>query len=155
MTVRNWPGSIVQLWCCYELAWHPRQDYWALLWIINNLTDHHQTGVLSVIFVQLLSCIQLFVTPWNCSMPGFPVLHYFPEFAHIQVESIMPSNHFILCCPLLLLPSVFPSSRVFSNELTLCIRWPKYWSFSLSISPSNECSGLISFIINSEICFGY
>ena len=60
-------------------------------------------------------------------------------------ESVMPSNHLILCCPLLLLPSVFPSIRVFSNELALCIRWPKYWSFSFGISPSNEYSGLISF----------
>ena len=63
-------------------------------------------------------------------------------------ESEMPSNHHILCCPLLLLPSIFPSIRVFSNESALCIRWPKYWSFSLSISPSNEYSGLISFRID-------
>ena len=145
MTARNWPGSIAQLWCCYELAWHPRQDYCALLWIINKLTDHHQTGALCVIFVQLLSCIQLFVTPWNCSMPGFPVLHYFPEFTHTQVESIMPSNLFILCCPLLLLPSVFPRIWVLSNELTLRIKWPKYWSFTFSISLSNEYSGFICF----------
>ena len=63
----------------------------------------------------------------------------------MSVESVMPSNHFILCCPLLLLPSIFPSIRVFSNELALWIRWPKYWSFSFNISPSNEYSGLISF----------
>ena len=61
------------------------------------------------------------------------------------IESVMPSNHLILCCPLLLLPSIFPSIRVFSNEWVLCIRWPDYWSFSFSISPSNEYSGLISF----------
>ena len=60
-------------------------------------------------------------------------------------ESVIPSDHLILCCPLLLLPSIFPSIRVFSNELVLAIRWPRYWSFSFSISPSNECSGLISF----------
>ena len=65
-----------------------------------------------------------------------------------SIESMMPSNHLILCCPLLLLPSVFPGSRVFSNESALCIRWPKYWSFSFSISPSNEYSGLISFRID-------
>ena len=63
----------------------------------------------------------------------------------MSIESVMPSNHLILCCPLLLLPSVFPNIRVFSSESVLCIRWPKYWSFSFSISPSNEYSGLISF----------
>ena len=84
--------------------------------------------------------------PVNCSMPGFPVLHYLLEFAQTHVPwVIMPSNHLVLCCPLLLLPSVFPRIRVFSNKLALWIRWPKYWSFSLSISPSNEYSGLISF----------
>ena len=65
----------------------------------------------------------------------------------MSTESVMPSNHLILCHPLLLLPSIFPSIRVFSNELVLCIRWPKYWSFSFTISPSNEYSGLISFRI--------
>ena len=63
----------------------------------------------------------------------------------MSIESVMPSNHLVLCCPLLLLPSIFPSMRVFSNESALHIRWPKYWSFSFSISPSNEYSGLISF----------
>ena len=77
----------------------------------------------------------------DCSTPGFPVLHYLPKFAQTHIQSMMPSNHLILCCPLLLLPSIFPSIRVFSNESDLPIRWPKYWSFS----PSNEYSGLISF----------
>ena len=82
----------------------------------------------------------------NCSTPGIPVLHYLPELLKLMsIESVMPSNHLILCCPLILLPSVFPNIRVFSNELALHIRWPKYWSFSFSISPSNEYSGLISF----------
>ena len=75
-------------------------------------------------------------------MPGFPVHH---QIKLMFITSVMPSNHLILCCPLLLLPSIFPSIRVFSNELVLRIRWPKYWSFSFSISPSNEYSGLISF----------
>ena len=90
------------------------------------------------------------------SPAGFPVLHHLPQDSPsftiscsslklMSVESVMPSNHLILCRPLLLLPSVFPSIRVFSNELALCIRWPKYWSFSFNISPSNERSGLISF----------
>ena len=83
--------------------------------------------------------------PMDCNTPGFPVLYYLPEFAHVHApESVMLSNHF-LCCPPLLLPSVFPSIRVFLNESALCIRWSKYWSFSFSISPSNEYSGLISF----------
>ena len=80
----------------------------------------------------------------DCSTPGFSVLHHLPELAQIMsIESVMPSNHLILCHPLLLLPSIFPSIRVFSDESALCIRWPKNWSFS--ISPSNEYSGLISF----------
>ena len=69
-------------------------------------------------------------------------------FKLTSIESVMPSNHLIFCHPLLLLPSIFPSIRVFSNESVLCIRWSKYWSFSFSISPSNECSGLISFRID-------
>ena len=82
----------------------------------------------------------------NCSMPGSSVLHCLPEFAEIHVHQlVMLSNHLILCCSLLLLPSIFSIIRVFSNELALCIKWPKYQSFSFSISPSNEYSGLISF----------
>ena len=82
----------------------------------------------------------------DCSTPGFPVFHYLSEFAHIHVhESVTPFNHLILFHPLLLLPSIFSSIRVFFNEAALCIRWPKYWSFSFSINPSNEYSGLISF----------
>ena len=88
--------------------------------------------------------------PMNCNKPGFPVLHYLLELAELHSNSwtLMPSNHLILCCLLLLLPSVFPSIRVFSNESVLCIRWLKYWSFSFSISPSNEYSELISFRID-------
>ena len=81
----------------------------------------------------------------NRSMPGLPVHHQLPESIQIQsIESVRPSNHLILCRPLLL-PSIFPSIRVFSNESALCMRWPKYWSFSFNISPSNEHPGLISF----------
>ena len=83
-----------------------------------------------------------FCDPMDCSMPGFPVHH---QLKLVFITSVMPSNYLILCCPLLLLLSVFPSIRIFSNELVLRIRWPKYWSFSFSISPSNEYSGLISF----------
>ena len=85
--------------------------------------------------------------PMDSSTPGLPVHHQLPELAqtHVPRESVMPSNRLILCRPLLLPPSIFPSIRVFSNESVLRIRWPKYWSFSFSISPSNEYSGLISF----------
>ena len=82
----------------------------------------------------------------NCSTPGLPVHHQLPEFTQIMsIESVMTSNYLILCCPLLLLPSIFPNTRVFSNESALHIRWPKYWRFSFNISPSNEYPGLISF----------
>ena len=90
------------------------------------------------------SHIWLFVTPQTATCQASRVYHQLPEFIKlISIESVMPSNHLILCCPLLLLPSIFPSIRVFSNESALRIRWPKYWSFS--ISPSNEHPGLISF----------
>ena len=83
----------------------------------------------------------------DCSTPDFPVHHNSWSLLKLKsIESVMSSNHLILCHPLLLLPSIFPSIRVFSNELVLCIRWPKYWSFS--ISPSNEYSGLISITID-------
>ena len=85
----------------------------------------------------------------NCSTPGLPVHRQLPESTQTHViESVMPSNHLILCHPLLLLPSLDPSIRVLSNESALCKRRPKYWSFSFSISPSNEYSGLISFRID-------
>ena len=91
------------------------------------------------------SCLTL-CDPMDCSTPGFSVLHCIPELLKfMSIESLMLSNHLILCCPLLLLPSTFPSIRVFVSESALCIRWPKYWSFSFSISPSNEHSRLISF----------
>ena len=84
--------------------------------------------------------------PMDCSKPGFPVLHHLPELAQTPVHWVGDAiNHLILCCPLLLLPSTSPSVRVFSKESALPIRWPKYWSFSFSISPSNGYSGLISF----------
>ena len=84
--------------------------------------------------------------PMNLSMPGLPVHHQLPEFTQTHsIKSVMPSSHLILCCPLFLLPPIPPSIRVFSNESTLHMRWPKYWSFSFSISPSKEIPGLISF----------
>ena len=91
------------------------------------------------------SCLTL-CNPMNRSTPGLPVHHQLLEFTKpMSIESVMPSNHLILCHPLLLLPSIFPSIRVLSNESPLHIRWPKDWSFSFNISPSNEHPGLISF----------
>ena len=96
--------------------------------------------------VQSLSCVRLFATPWTAALqPSLSITNSQSLFKLMPIESMMPSNHLLLCHPLLLLPSIFPSIRVFSNESVLCIRWPKYWSFSFSISPSNEHSGLISF----------
>ena len=96
--------------------------------------------------VQPLSCFWLFVTPWTAACHiSLSITNSQSLLKLVAIESVMPSNHLILCHPLLLLPSIFPSIRVFSNESTLRIRWPKYWSFSLSTSPSNEYSGLISF----------
>ena len=96
--------------------------------------------------VQLLSCVQLFATPWTAALQAsLSITNSRSLFKLMSIESVMPSNHLILCHPLFLLPSIFASIRVFSNESVLCMRWPKYWSFSFSISPSNEYSGLISF----------
>ena len=86
--------------------------------------------------------------PMACSMPGFPVCHQLPELAQTYVHHVGDAIHLILCLPLLFLPSIFPSIRAFSNELVLRIRRPKYWSFSFSISPSDEYSGLMSFRID-------
>ena len=99
--------------------------------------------------VQLLSHVRLFVTLWTAGRQApLSITNSQSLLKFMSIVSVVPSNHLILCCPLLLLPSIFPSIRVFSNELALCIRWPKYWSFSFSISPSNEYSGLISFGID-------
>ena len=95
--------------------------------------------------VQLLSHVRLFVTPWTAACrASLSITNSRSLLKLMSIESEMPSNHLILCCPLLLPPSIFPSIRVFSNESALYIRWPKFWSFSFSISPCNEHSGLIS-----------
>ena len=98
------------------------------------------------ISVQLLSRVRLFATPWTVARQASPsITNSWSILKLMSIELVMPSNHLILCRPLLLPPSIFPSIRVFSNESVLCIRWAKYWSFSFSISSSNEYSGLISF----------
>ena len=98
--------------------------------------------------VQLLSRVRVFATPWTAAhQASLSITSFWSLLKLMCKESVMPSSHLILCRPLLLLPSIFPSIRVFSNESVLRIRQPKYWSFSFSISPSNEYSGLISFRI--------
>ena len=99
--------------------------------------------------VQSLSRVQLFATPWTAACQAFlSITNSWSLLRLMSIKSVMPSNHLILCHPLLFLLLIFPSIRVFSNESALRIRWPKYWSFSLSISPSKEYSGLISFRMN-------
>ena len=106
----------------------------------NHITAHQFSSV------QLFSHVQLFVTPCTIALQtSLSITTSWSLLKLVSIESVMPSNHLIPCCPLPLLPSIFPSIRVFSSESVLCIRWPKYWSFSFNISPSNEHSGLISF----------
>ena len=97
--------------------------------------------------VQSLSHVWLFATPWTAHQASLSITNSGSLHKLMSTKSVKPSNHLILCHPLPLLPPIFPSIRVFSNESTLCIRWPKFWSFSFSISPSNEHPGLLSFRI--------
>ena len=124
---------------------------WAILFCPNSSPDR-ETNLVQSSSVQFSLVAQSRPTlcePMDCSTPGFLVHQQLLTLLKLMsVESVMPSNHLILCYPLLLLPSIFPSIRVFSNESVLCIRWPKYWNFNFSISPSNEYSGLISFRID-------
>ena len=111
------------------------------------LTGVAQQG--SVQFSQSLSCVRLFATPWTAARQASLSITNFQSLLKLMpIELVMLSNHLIFCHPLLLLPLIFPSIRVFSNESVLCIKWPKYWSFSFSISPSNEYLELISFRID-------
>ena len=110
---------------------------------------YFQVSDTDLLVVQLLSSIWLFVTPWTAAcQASLSFTISWSLLTLMFIELVMPSNHLILSHPLLLLPSIFPSIRVFSSELALCIRWPRYGNFSFSISPSNEYSGLISFRID-------
>ena len=124
------------------------QYFGHLMQRVDSLEKTLVLGKLDICF-QFSSVPQLCPTlcdPMNRSTPGLPVHHQLLEFTQLRsIESVMPSSHLILCRPLLLLPPIPPSIRLFSNESTLCMRWPKYWSFSFSISPSKEIPGLISF----------
>ena len=143
------------------LSHQGRPSYWSFTYFVRFISKYLILGgcyyrwyyIFNFNFHLFIACICYSVAqscptlykPIDCSTPGFPVLHHLPELVRfMSIELMMPSSHLILCHPLLLLPSVFPSIRFFSNELALCIRWPKFWSFSFSISPSNEYSGLIS-----------
>ena len=112
----------------------------------NNFPSLSSHTTFPVSSVQSLSRVRLSATPWIAArQASLSITNSRSSLRLTSIESVMPSNHLILCCPLLFLPSIFPSIRVFSNESALHIRWPKYWSFSFNISPSNEYSGLISF----------
>ena len=121
------------------LGWHFMRTYlWDSHFCISKLLQFSS--------VQSLSRVQLFVTPWiTACQASLPITNSQSLLKLMSIESLMPSSHLILCCSLLLLTPIPPSIRVFSNESTLPMRWPKYWSFSFSISPSNEHPGLISF----------
>ena len=116
---------------------------------ISSLCDHSYFFSTGSSSVQSLSHVWLFATPWTAArQASLSITNSQSSLKLMSIKLVMPSNHLILCHPLLLLPSIFPSIRVFSNESVLCIRWTKYRSFSFSISPSNEDSGLIFFRIN-------
>ena len=120
-------------------------------WIPSSFPWNHHNIVNQLCCCCSLSRVQLFVTPWTAvhqAPLSFTSSLSFFKLRFVSIESVMPSNHLILCRLFLLLPSIFPGIRVFSNESVLHIMWPKYWSFSVSISPSNEYSGLISFRID-------
>ena len=131
--------SFGQLWTLVTRTGYASQFlfFFNLYWICYNIQFNS---------VQLLSSVRLFVTPGTAACQASLSIansRSLPKL--LSIESVMPSNYFILCQPLLLLPSIFPSIRIFSNESAFRMRWPKYWSFSFNISPSNEHPGLISF----------
>ena len=131
----------------FESPWHRTLEmvsfHFTAEWSMEEEQKPWRTLLYKVLFSSVAQLCPTLCDPMDCSTPGFPVHHQLPEL--ISIELVMPSSHLILCRPLLLPPSIFPSIRVFSNESVLHIRWPKDWSFSFYISPSNEHPGLISF----------
>ena len=122
--------------------------FWSLQGRIHFFIFYRPSAFLQFSSVRSLSHVQVFVTPWTAArQAALSITSSWSLLRLMSTELVLPSNHLILCRPLLLLPSIFPSIRVFSSESVLCIRWPKYWSFS--ISPSNEHSGLVSFRMES------
>ena len=154
------PDSYISRWIVYHWAtWEAKTVY---IWVTQkglmkimsswkrNLgtvppQSYYMLLFLDISSVQSLSCVRLFVTPWTAAhQASLSITNCRSLLKLMSIESVMPSNHLILCHLLLLLPSIFPSIRVFSIESVLCIKWPKYWNFLFSITPSNEHSGLIS-----------
>ena len=129
-----------------KIVWQPYDK------LAPNISNHSAENPLCFRMfqsVQSLSCVRLFATPWTAAhQSSLSIISSWSLLKLMSIESVMPSSHLIVCRPLLFLPSIFPSSRVFSKESVLHIRWPKYCSFSFSICPSNEYSGLISFRID-------
>ena len=147
---QNSPNSTGAPW--WEMQ-HASLNLWLLIYktgmLIKIELPSQCQRVIQFSTVQLLSRVQLFATPWTAArQASLSITNSWSLLKLMSIESVRPSNHLISCHPLLLLPSIFPSTRIFSNESVLCIRWAKYWSFSFSISPSNEYSGLISFRID-------
>ena len=149
----NWKLWVMEL-CPKVISWnfftdqHLSQEEVFKNFFLKQEFEKPLTEVAKACFssVQSLSRVWLFVTPWTTPCQAFLTITNSQSLPKLMsIESVMPSNHLILCRPLPLLPSIFPSIRVFSNESAVCIRWPKYWSFSFSISPSSEHPWLISF----------
>ena len=139
-----------KLWCCNEQyfigIWNVTSMNQGTLYMVKQEIVRLNSDILGISSVQSLSHVRLFATPRTAAhQVSLSITNSWSLLKLMSFESVMPSNHLILCHPLLLLPPIPPSIRVFSNESTLCIRWPKYWSFSFSISPFNENIGLISF----------
>ena len=126
---------------CLHLTTNRREESVMNYCLINSVVQFSS--------IQSLSCVRLFATPWTAArQASLSITNCWSLPKCMSIESVMPSNHLILCCSLLLLPSIFPSIRGFSNESALQIRWPKYWSFSFNITPSNEYPGRITFRMN-------
>ena len=139
-------GGCIRFWVrspkyVYYFFWNNFLEF--LLW------TRHELAFKDIAIVQTLSRVWLFATPWAAAHQGSLPTVSQSWLKLMSIESMMPSNHLILCHPLLLLPSVFPSIRIFSKELAYCIRWPRYWNFN--ISPSNEYSGFISLVLTGLI----
>ena len=147
LSTRTFCGDRKILLCTVHMVATSHNGCWA--WSVATGTEGLNFLFFFSSSVQSLSQVQLFATPWTAALQAsLSCTKSQSLLTLMSIESVMPSNHFVLCRPLPLLPSIFPSIRVFSNESALCIRWPKLWSFNFSISPSNEYLGLISFRID-------
>ena len=143
------PFLILQLYIHNEPFLEKREEHFLRTYMSKYVITLSSVLTDNFTVVQSLSHVWLFMTPWTAAhQASLSFIISQSLLKLMSIESVMPSNHLILCCPILLLPSVFPSNRVFSSKSALRIRWPDYWSFSFSISPSNEYSGFITFSID-------